>query len=343
MKARLFLILCALLVAVGCGCRTADKSESTNAVRQPSQPKYRETEITFVSDSLELYGTLDLPVQRKGKVPAVVLVHGSGPNDRDETLAAIKPFQDIGRGLAEHGIAVLRYDKRTFTYGLSYTQQQLVNLTVKEEVLDDALAAVRFLRGRSEIDSDKVFILGHSLGGWAAPLIARQDSKIAGVIMLAPSAADFDQTFIRQVKYRAKVGAIPKDTADKLIAETKQGFADLRSGKFPDEKNLLGASGKYWKDFLRRDPVSAVTALPQPVLILQGDKDYQVTVKDDLPIWEKALKGSSKANYRIVRFPSHNHVFVKIQGESTGNEYAVPAHVDPKVIDTIATWVQSSE
>jgi len=343
MKAQLPLILCALLISVVYGCRTAGKPDATNAAKQPSQPKYRETEITFVSDSLELYGTLDLPVQRKGKVPAVVLVHGSGPNDRDETLAAMKPFQDIGRGLAEHGIAVLRYDKRTFTYGLSYTQQQLVNLTVKEEVLDDALAAVRFLRGRSEIDSEKLFILGHSLGGWAAPLIAKQDPEIAGIIMLAPSAADFDQTFIRQVKYRVEVGGIPKDTADKLIAETKQGFADLRSGKFPDDRILLGASGKYWKDFLRRDPVSTVTTLPQPVLILQGDKDYQVTTKDDLPIWEKALKGSGKANYRIVRFPSHNHAFVKIEGESTGNEYAIPAHVDPKVMDAISSWIQTVE
>ncbi len=89
--------------------------------------------------------------------------------------------------------------------------------------------------------------------------------------------------------------------------------------------------------------MSAVTVLPQPVLILQGDKDYQVTVKDDLPIWEKALKESGKGNYRIIRFPTHNHAFVSIQGESTGNEYAIPAHVDPKVIETIATWVRTRE
>jgi len=329
MKAFRACIPAALILGIVCG-RTA-----------AAKPRYSETEITFHSGGLKLYGTLDLPTQRKGRVPGIVLVHGSGPHNRDETLAALKPFQDIGRGLAERGIAVLRYDKRTLTYGSTWTQKQVAELTVKEEVIDDTLAAAQFLRKRKEIDPKRVFVLGHSLGGWAAPMICRQDRQAAGIVMLAASAADLDKTIIRQVKRQSRLGMIPKEAADKLVSETRQGFEDLRAGKFPDDKFLLGMSGKYLKDFLARDPVSDLTKLAQPVLILQGDKDYQVTVADDLAIWEKALKNSGKTNYRIVRFPTHNHAFVSIKGESTSAEYFIPAHVDPKVIDTIAQWIKS--
>jgi len=325
------LIVAVVLALMLSGCAKTEEADDST------------TGITFASDGLTLYGILDLPSARKGKIPAVVLIHGSGPQDRNETVGAVKPFQDIGRGLADRGIAVLRYDKRTLTYGSSWTKQQIIDVTVREEVLDDALAGVQCLRRRTEVDPQRIFVLGHSLGGWAAPLIAEQDPRIAGIIMLAPSAADFDKTFVRQVKYRSKIGAIPRETAEKLVSEAKQGFEALRAGKFPDDQFLLGASGKYWKNFLARNPVKIVTTLPQRVLILQGEKDYQVTVADDLPIWEKALKASAKKNYRIVRFPTHNHLFVSIEGESTGNEYGIPGHVDRKVIEAIAAWIESSK
>jgi len=339
MKARHALILAAVLVLIVSGCESKAKPEQNSG----GELRCSETEITFSSGGLKLYGTFDLPSRNKAKLPAVVLVHGSGPNDRDETVGAVKPFQDIGRGLAERGIAVLRYDKRTFTYATAWTPQQIADVTLDQEVIDDALAAVRFLRKRSEVDPGKVFVLGHSLGGWAAPIIAKRDPKIAGIIMLAASAADIDKTIIRQIEYRSKVEGAPKEAVEKQISDVRRLFGEVRAGSFPDEKLLLGASGRYWKGFFARDPVKDITQLPQPALILQGDKDYQVTVTDDLPIWEKALKASGKTNYKVVRFPTHNHLFVSIKGESTGEEYKVAGHVDPEVIDTIAAWVKETD
>src|SRR5262249_57372826 len=118
-----------------------------------------------------------------GPFPGVGLAHGSGPNDRDETIAQNKPFKDLALGLASRGIAVLRYDKRTKVYPAKMAG--LAGLTVKDEVVDDAIAAASMLRSQPRIDPARVFVLGHSLGGMLVPRIAAADAKLAGVIVMA--------------------------------------------------------------------------------------------------------------------------------------------------------------
>jgi dienelactone hydrolase len=317
----------------GASCTDFTVPPATSAAPQD----FTEKEVTFQSGKYTLYGTLTLPASAPKPVPGVVLVHGSGPNDRDETIGANKPFRDLAHGLAARGLAVLRYDKRTYTYRTKLTQKDIANLTLKEEVLDDALSAIAFLREQPEVNQRMVFLLGHSLGAWCAPFIAAQDSQLAGIIMLAPPAGEFDDAFIRQTRYRADVTGTPSEEIDKLIAEVKQGFTRLREKTFPPDQFLLGASGKYWYDYLNRKPMKVATGLPQPILVLQGEKDYQSTM-DDFAAWKTALSQSGKKNVQIQSFPQLNHLFIPVEGPSTGQEYAIAGTVAPQVIDRIAQF-----
>ncbi len=307
-------------------------------VAAPAAPqKFPEKEVTFQSGKYTLYGTLTLPSSTNRPIPGVVLLHGSGPNDRDETIAGNKPFRDLAHGLAAHGIAVLRYDKRTYTCRTKFTRRDIINLTLKEEVLDDALSAIGFLREQPGINSRSVFLVGHSLGAWCAPFIAAQDAQLAGIIMLAPPASEFDDMFIRQTRYRARVTRASSEQIDQLIAEVRNGFSRLREKTFPSNHFLLGASGKYWYDYLSRRPLEVAAGLPQPILILQGEKDYQTTM-DDFAAWKEALGDSRKTNVQFQIFPQLNHLFMPVDGPSTGQEYAIPGTVAPQVIETIAQF-----
>lgn len=296
-----------------------------------------EKEVTFQSSKYTLYGTLTLPSSTNRPIPGIVLIHGSGPNDRDETIGVNKPFRDLAHGLAARGIAVLRYDKRTYTYRTKFTRREIINLTLREEVLDDALSAIGFLREQPGINSRSVFLVGHSLGAWCAPFIAAQDNQLAGIIMLAPHATDFDDAFIRQTLYRAQVMGASSEQIDQLISEVRNGFSRLRKKTFPSNHFLLGASGKYWYDSLSRKPLEVAAGIPQPILVLQGEKDYQTTM-NDFAAWKKALSDSRKTNVQFQSFPQLNHLFMPVDGPSTGQEYAIPGTVAPQGIESIAQF-----
>jgi len=147
----------------------------------PASTRFTEESVTVGTGQWALPGTLSMPV---GPVSAaIVLVHGSGPNDRDETLGPNKPFRDLAWGLADRGIAVLRYEKRTREHAAEMAGNK--NGTVREETIEDALLAAALLRRTDRIDPKRVFVLGHSLGGTLAPRIAAEDPSIAGLIVMA--------------------------------------------------------------------------------------------------------------------------------------------------------------
>lgn len=295
---------------------------------------FREREATVGSGDWKLPGTLTLPAGR-GPFPAVVLVHGSGPQDRDETVGQNKIFKDLAEGLASRGIAVLRYDKRTKVYAEKMASMQ--NLTVREETIDDALFAAAFLRQQPEIDARRIFLLGHSLGGYLAPRIARADPKLAGIIILAGNTRPLEDLILEQVEYLASWNA---PGAQSQLERVRQSVAEIkkaRAGGQPPPA-ILGMPPAYLLDLIRYDPVAEARQVPIPMLILQGERDYQVTMKD-FEGWKSAL--GSRKDVTLKSYPALNHLFIAGSGKSKPAEYQAPGHIAGEVIEDIAQWVHA--
>ena len=298
---------------------------------------FRDESITIDAGGWPLPGTLSMPVG-DGPFPAVVLVHGSGPNDRDESIGPNKPFRDIAEGLASRGIAVLRYDKRTRTHAGRIAG--LVDFTVKDEVVDDAVAGVAKLRETRGIHPDRVFVLGHSLGAMLAPRIAAAAPSIAGVILLAGPARPLEQAIVEQTRYLALLdGTISAEEQQGIDAMTKLA-ADVRALKPGDPPVVappVSAPSSYWLDLRGYDPPAAARGLKQRMLVLQGERDYQVTM-DDFAAWRRAI--GSRGNVMMKSFPALNHLFIAGSGPSAPAEYLRPGHVDEAVVLEIAAWIK---
>ncbi len=281
----------------------------------PTSTRFREESVTVGRGEWALPGTLSIPV---GPVAAaIVLVHGSGPNDRDETLGPNKPFRDLAWGLADRGLAVLRYEKRTRQYAGKMAGNS--KLTVREETTEDAILAAALLRAHDRIDPTRVFVLGHSLGGTLAPRIGAEDGSLAGLIILAGATRPFVEVAHEQLAY---------------LASLTPGAIDPENGL---KKLLSGAPESYWKDFNAYSPAQTAATLSIPMLILQGERDYQVTVAD-LNGWRAAIGGH--AGVTIKSYPTLNHLFLPGEGKSTPAEYERPGHVPDFVLDDIAGWIK---
>jgi pimeloyl-ACP methyl ester carboxylesterase len=295
-------------------------------------------QIAIGVGSPPLKGTLTLPAG-KGPFPAVVLVSGSGPNNQDESDGPNHPFLDIALCLAARGIASIRYDKRTLDYPVSINQK---TFTLTQEYVPDALAAIRLLDQQPAVNPHRIFVLGHSQGGTYAPLIAREAPQVAGVIMLAAAAEPLATALLRQVNYLATLpGAIGANAKAELPSITQEAAevaspAVLRND--PPGKVLLGGAGPaYFLSGFAYNEVATARSIPQPLLFLQGDRDYQVTVANDLDVWLRGLQG--RAGVTVVQFPDADHLFLDGSGPATPLDYQKPGHVDPAVIATIASWI----
>lgn len=300
-------------------------------IAEASLPKgVAERAITVGKSPWELPGTLTLP-EGKGPFMAAVLVHGSGPNDRDERIGDSYTFRDIAWGLAENGIAVLRYDKRTFVHGTKCAEQK--NFTLNDETVDDAVLAVKLASQIQEINSGKVFVIGHSLGGYALGRIAEREPGAAGFVSLAGAARPLEDLIQEQLSSKG----LPENDMKKvneLVAKVKS--KDL-TADVPASELLFGTPASYWLDLRGYDPVAALNSSKRPALILQGEADIQVTMTD-FDLWKK---GFPKAEHKS--FPKLNHLFMPVEGKSTGMEYyAAGQSVDANVIRTIAAWIKGS-
>ncbi|UCC40760.1 MAG: DUF3887 domain-containing protein [Candidatus Aminicenantes bacterium] len=300
---------------------------------------FQEKEVEVGSGKWSLPGTLSIPTG-SGPFPALVLVHGSGPQDRDESIGPNKPFRDIAWGLASQGIAVLRYEKRTKAHG-----KKLVSIkgkfTVKEETIDDSLAAVELLSNIERIDSKNIFVLGHSLGGMLIPRIGALDSKIAGFIIMAGTTRALEDVILDQVNYIYSLDGKITEVEKANLDETKAVIEKIKSLKKPalssSREYLLGATAEYWLDLREYNPALVVKTVKQPMLILQGGRDYQVTV-EDFEGWKKSL--SSRKNVKFKFYPKLNHLFIAGKGIITPAEYQIAGHVAKAVIDDIALWIK---
>lgn len=306
--------------------------------------KFEESEIIVGAGEWPLPGTLTMP-KGVGPFPVLVLVHGSGPNDRNESLGPNRPFQDLAWGLATRGIAVLRYDKRSKVHGAKILADPKLEatMTVKEETIDDALAAAVLLRKTAKVDGSRVFILGHSLGGFLMPRMAKaaESLNISGFISMAGLTRPLDDTILRQMDhlYGLAGGAVSEDDKKKL-QDIKDAVAKVKALTNADRSStakFLGAMPAYWLDLRGYDPPGMAKTVAKPMLILQGGRDYQVTT-EDLENWKKALGGRKDVEFHL--YPKLNHLFYEGEGILTPLEY-VQKHgsVAPYVIEDIAAWI----
>ncbi|HZH29488.1 MAG TPA: alpha/beta fold hydrolase [Pyrinomonadaceae bacterium] len=298
---------------------------------------FNEQELTLGADGeWPLPATLTLPAG-KGSFPAVVLVHGSGPNDRDETLGGNKPFRDLAWGLASQGVAVLRYDKRTRRYPDKLSR--LSNFTVREETTDDALAAVRLLRQTAGIDANKIYVLGHSLGGMLVPRIGAADARIAGFVVLAGPTRPLEDAFPRQYEYSALLDGRIDDAERAQIEDARRQAARIKQLKPGDAAGeiLFYVPPSYWLDLRGYDPPQTARTLKRPMLILQGERDYNVTL-DDFRNWRTALAAHREVEFKT--YPKLDHFFYEGEGAASGADYDRPRNIPKYVIDDIAAWIK---
>lgn len=296
---------------------------------------YLERELMVGDGERALPSTLTLP-KGTGPFAAVVLVHGSGPHDRDETIGPNKPFLDIARGLAAQGIAVLRYEKRTrarpqdFAGGVP---------GVDEETTFDAVHAVDALRKAEGIDPKRVFVLGHSLGGMMAPRIAAMSGHVAGLVLLAAPARPLLDIVIEQNRRLAvlddgKTSDAERDAINALVQQVRsvRDAATDAAAKGP-----MGLSAGYWRSADGVDAVAEAQRVNLPMLVLQGARDIQV-VDADWQRWKGAFHDDPAVAFKL--FDRLNHLGIAGDGDGSLAEYQQPGHVDATLIDEVAAWIK---
>ena len=298
------------------------QSEIWKAAAYVDPEAFVEHELEVGAPGWPLPATLTVP-KGEGPFPGALLVHGSGPHDRDESLGPSRPFRDLAWGLASRGIAVLRYEKRTLEHG----RRIGTSPTLDEEVIDDAVAALATLRARPETVPGRLVVVGHSLGGMLGPRIAARDGQLAGLVALAAPARPYTTIFREQLAYLSSLGQPQAADALEVVDAWSRGEGNLES---------LGLPDAYLAEV---DAVRAATearGFDSRLLVLQGGRDYQVT-REDFALWKAAHEDREQATLRL--FPDLDHRFVAGQGKGRPEEYQTLGHVDARVIEAIASWL----
>jgi len=294
----------------------------------------REKAIEIKGSAGLLPATLRVP-NSTAPVPAVVFLSGSGPNDKDETIGPNKPFADIAKGLGDRGIASLRFDKRTFAIK---DKSKFADVQLKDEYYDDAAVALALLAATTGIDPARIFVLGHSEGAMVAPKVAAAFPGARGIVMMAPGVRPIDVMLIDQMEFGAKLTG---RSADEIAGQTKElteAFAVIRDPKKKDTPPFMGAPASYWREVIALDVPQMVRDSKLPILVLQGDEDIQARKVADFELL-RTRAGTSQGRVTYRSFAGLNHLFMKVEGQSTGAEYGIPGHVDPAVIAVIADWI----
>lgn len=305
--------------------------------------QFYEEEITVnTGKEIQLRGIITLP-KSEDRVPAVVLVHGSGPNDMDETLGPNKVFKDLAHGLAEKGIAVIRYDKRTKAYA-GRSELDINTLTLYEETIADAISAVDLARKDKRIDKKNVFVLGHSLGGMSAPRIGTLSKRVKGIIILAGNARPLEDLVLEQYEYLFSEDGTINPEEQKMIDDYKTQLNVLNEMRKTGTSNSgplpLGLPANYWKYLIEYNQVETARDLEKPILVIQGGRDYQVTMKD-YETWKKEL--SNKPNVSFKLYEKLNHQMREGEGLSYPSEYEIKSDLPLYLINDIATWILASK
>lgn len=323
-------------------------AQSNNLQYNP--PKYADTSaffeknITITHDEINLPAIITIP-KGKGPFPAIILVHGSGPNDKDETIGRNKPFKDLAWGLASKGIAVLRYDKRTFVFPGKNNNTNSC-FTIDEEVIEDALAAFNTLKDFKEenIKISDVYFLGHSLGGCLSPKIMNSiNNKASGIIMMASPYRFMDEVLYDQVNSMIKQAE--KDSTDiKPLEELYTKVLNLKNMRlnkqvFPAADLPFNLCSNYWEGLNNTEPVDELKNVNKPILFMQGGKDFEVS-PNEFQMYKTYLSSRKSATFKL--YPELNHLMIKGSGSASPKEYETEGHVENEVINDIAGWINKN-
>lgn len=296
---------------------------------------YSSKEIYVTTPGHSLVGMLTTP-KKATNYPIVVLVHGSGPSDMDETVGPNKPFKDLAAGLAAKGIASIRYVKRTMIYSGEFGGV----FTVKEETVDDAVAAVALASTLPGIDKKEIYLFGHSLGGMLAPKIATLAPSLKGLILAAAPARKFADLMAEQSQYLYDLSKdtsqiVKKQLTDALKEVEKSRITQIGSMK-PDS-SILGIPVSYWVDLNNYNQVETAKKLNKRMLIFQGAHDFQVGTAD-FEAWKTAL--GKKSNVTLKLYPDLNHLLSSQLEKGSVLQYQQAASVSETLINDIVAWIK---
>jgi dipeptidyl aminopeptidase/acylaminoacyl peptidase len=300
--------------------------------------KFDDESVIIGDGEWKLPGSLSIP-KNIDKVPALILVHGSGPNDRDESIGPNKPFRDLAWGLASNGIATLRYEKRTKYYSVEFSQK-MPDYTVYDEVINDVIKAYDVLKKDPRIDSDRIYILGHSLGGMLIPRIYTSLPMAKGLIIVSGPTRQLQNKILEQMHYLLSLKKKPSQEEIDSSNQVSALIGQINAVEFPkncDEQTILGAPVSYWLDLKQYDPVNEAKRIKVPLLILQGGRDYQVTL-DDYNGWIRGLDTSENVEFKL--YQGLNHLLMIGKGMNPDEYYQI-GHVDESVTKDIACWINA--
>ena len=292
-----------------------------------------------------LKGCMTLPDDLTNPVPAVVFVHGSGSSNRDEKVGKLTPFRDLAHGLAAHGIASVRYDKRSFAHGFRMLRDKSLTITVQEETIEDAILATEMLRQDPRIDPEKIFLIGHSMGGMLAPRIDAEGGNYRGLILMAGTPRRLEEALIEQNNdVLSEMSGWMRKLVEKQISKLNDTFAGLyeMSDEEAKKKKLGGGVTLYYFKEMGEHPVEAYLAhLAKPILVMQGEKDFQVKADVDFRMDKEILADHLRASFRL--YADLKHAFVpSVYGSITKakQEYGKEQHIGENVITDIADWIR---
>lgn len=304
-----------------------------------------EIEITITGDvNYPLAGILTMP-DNVDKPPVVILVHGSGASDMDETISGNTPFRDIAYGLAERGIASIRYHKRFYSY--PQAASELGNsISLEQEVLEDVYAAIELAKTDNRIDTEGIYLLGHSLGGSLAPAIAHKHPELAGIISMAGTLRPLYEVSYDQVQEAAEAMRPTLSDTDKSLLEEqlKQIEGDVEMlrnipATISEDTRLLDLPVNYWRSLGQYNGLNYIDRIAMPILVLQGEADFQVYHDVDFTLWQEKLTGRENAVLRL--YPGLNHLMMPTQNKRDLSEYVVKSKVSEEVIDDIAVFINN--
>lgn len=300
----------------------------------------KEIEILTGSDG-RLNGRLTIPKNVENP-PVAIMLQGSGSSGMDEVIgtAANAPFRDIAHGLAERGVASIRYDKRFYAYPQEAVALQMI--TLEDEYFNDLKAAIELAKTDNHVDNSRIFVIGHSLGGMIAPAISSMYPELSGVISMAGSPRYLEDILLDQTIDGVKIAGIEGEQANAQISAVE---AEVKAIKELDEKTsdlsapLLGAAASYWLSCAKYNPIHYCETMTMPFLIMQGSADCQISVTKDYEEFKKYFKGKTNTTFKL--YDNLNHLFMPSIGSGYADEYNLANQVAEEPLEDMADWIKS--